>query len=166
MYKLITKNLESPYYSSWHGATLLRSATYAVLPSGKEIFLLNKVTGVVEPERMNNSTIVRNIKKDEEECIELARQLEKNGGKWLDRYASDPDQPNEVRGKNPAEFVRWVKSKGYTFDQEMTEIICCEDGTAVFHGNLNEFSCAFNFIIVDEGLMRELMNESRVEIVA
>ncbi len=161
-YTMIEKNPLPPEFSAWYGTDVVRTPTYAVLPSGKEVFLLNKLNDIVEDARKKKE-ITCDVKHDEETCTDFMRQLEKNEGKWFDRYRTWFWQPKEVRGMSPIEFIHWTEEKKYTFDKEMTEVYFKEDGTARFHGNLNEFSCAFSFDIIDSDIINDVIRKTKMK---
>lgn len=156
MYEIIEKTEESFIkYSGWYNATITRVPVYCKLPDGKEAFLLNRLTGAIETDRQKDFYIVNDIKGDKEEVKDFVRQLKKNNGKWFDRYGKWTWHPEATNGLGPLKFIDWVKSKGYTFDEKMTDLTIESCGTK-FMGNLNEYSCAFCYDILDESIVEEI----------
>lgn len=96
------------------------------------------------------------IDAEKKELEYLVEQLKKNNGKWFDRY-SRTYQPFEGKGLSPLEFIKWIKDKGYTFDKSMVKLEKEDERTACFHGNLNEYSCAFRYEIFDAGIINEII---------
>jgi len=155
MYKIIEKAPCAPDYSGWYGATIIRTPVYCLLPNGKEVFLLGKISDVMETHKKNDHYIVRDIEEQSKEIENFVEQLKAHDGKWFDRNHTWFWQSKEVHGLSPLEFIDWVKSKGYAFN-DMTEIILNEDGQGRFHGNLDKYSCAFCYDIADGELIQKL----------
>lgn len=155
MYPIITKK-NTADASGWYGATIIRTPTYVVLPSGKEVFLLNAVTDVVETNKKNDPYIQQDIREDQKKIEDYALQLEKHDGKWFDRFSRWPYQSKEICGLGPLNFIQWVDDKGYGFREEFTNLMIFSDGTARFHGNLEKYSCAFEYDIIDKALIESL----------
>ena len=155
MYKIIEKAPCVPDFSEWYGATIIRTPVYCLLPNGKEVFLLNKISDVMETHKKKDHYIVRDIEEQSREIENFIEQLKAHDGKWFDRNHTWFWQPEEVRGLSPMKFIDWVKSKGFAFN-DMTEVILNEDGQGRFHGNLDKYSCAFCYDIADGELLQEL----------
>lgn len=150
MLKIFEKQPAAPSFSGWYGATIIRTPVYCVLPSGKEVFILNKISNVVEHNKKNDPYIVMDIEKETANIEDYVKQLEDHDYKWFDRYRT-----KEVHGLGPLEFIDWVKSNGYEFDKDMTEIDIFT-GQSIFHGNLDRLSCAFRYDIIDTELLQAL----------
>lgn len=156
MYEIIEKTEESFIkYSGWYNATITRVPVYCKLPDRKEAFLMNRLTGVIESSKQKDHYIVRDIEEDKEEIKVFVDQLKENGGKWFDRYCKGRWHPEKTKKLGPLEFIDWVKSKGYTFDEKMTDLTIESCGTK-FMGNLNEYSCAFCYDIHDKSIVEEI----------
>lgn len=150
-YEIIEKTEESFFdYSGWYDATVTRVPVYCKLPDGREVFLLNRLTGAIESNKQKDYYIVRDIEEHKEEIKAFVAQLKENGGKWFDRYHHE-----ETKRLGPLEFIDWVESKGYTFEQEMTSLEI-ESNRTMFGGNLNEYSCAFRYDILDDAIVKEI----------
>lgn len=155
-YEIIEKTEESSFgFSGWYDATVTRVPVYCKLPDGREVFLLNRLTGAIESSRQQDYYIVRDIEEHKEEIKAFVDQLKENGGKWFDRYCRWIWHHKETKKLGPLEFIDWVKSKGYTFDKQMTDLII-EDSRTSFGGNLNEYSCAFRYDILDDAIVKEI----------
>lgn len=155
-YEVIEKTEESfSNFSGWYNATTIRVPVFCKLTEGREVFLMNRLVGVVETEKQNDSYLVRDIEGEKNEISAFVAQLKENGGKWYDRYINWPWHNEETKNLSPLEFIDWVESKGYTFDETMT---CIEkdSGRIVFSGNLNELSCAFRYEIIDSSIADEI----------
>ena len=156
MYKIIEKAPCAPDYSEWYGATIIRTPVYCLLPNGKEVFLLNKISDVMETHKKNDPYIVGDIEKQSGEIKNFVEQLKAHDGKWFDRNHTGFWLPVEVRGLSPMEFIDWVKSKGYTFNDKTTNVIIFKDGHGRFHGNLDKYSCDFCYDIADNEMLQKL----------
>lgn len=155
-YEIIEKTGESfSEYSGWYNATVTRVPVYCKLPDGMEVFLLNRLTGAIESSKQKDHYIVRDIEEHKEEIKAFVDQLKENGGKWFDRYCRWIYHPKETKNLGPLEFIDWLKSKGYTFDKNMTYLVH-ESGRTMFGGNLNEYSCAFRYDILDKAIVNEI----------
>lgn len=155
-YEIIEKPEESfSDFSGWYDATITRVPVYCKLTDGREVFLLNRLTGAIEPNKQKDSYIVRDIEEQKEEIKALVSQLKDNGSKWFDRYCMWAYHPEGTRGLSPLEFIDWVESKGYTFDKKMTSLEI-EPYRTMFGGNLNEYSCAFRYDILDEAIVEKI----------
>lgn len=55
----------------------------------------------------------------------------------------------------PLNWIAKVREKGWTFCDAGIEI--GKDGRAFFYGNIEEYSAAFRFLILDEGLLKQVM---------
>lgn len=155
-YEIIEKTEESFFdFSGWYNATVTRVPVYCKLPDGREVFLLNRLTGAIETDKQKDHYIVGDIEEHKEKIEAFVAQLKENGGKWFDRYCKWGYHPEETKKLGPLEFIDWVESKGYTFDKKMTDLII-EDSRTSFWGNLNEYSCAFSYDILDEAIVKEI----------
>lgn len=155
-YEIIEKTEESfSDFSGWYDATVTRVPVYCKLPNGREVFLLNRLTGAIKSSKQQNSYIVGDIEEHKREIEAFVNQLKENGGKWFDRYCRWIWHPKETVKLGPLEFIDWVESEGYTFDKKMTDLII-EDSRTSFGGNLNEYSCAFRYDIFDETIVEEI----------
>ena len=156
MYEIIEKTEESFIkYSGWYNATITRVPVYCKLPDGKEAFLMNRLTGAIESSKQKDHYIVRDIEEDKEEIKVFVDQLKENGGKWFDRYCKGRWHPEKTKKLGPLEFIDWVESKGYTFNKKMTSLER-EPNRTMFSGNLNEYSCAFRYDILDDAIVKEI----------
>lgn len=156
MYEIIEKTEESFIkYSGWYNATITRVPVYCKLPDGKEAFLMNRLTGAIESSKQKDHYIVRDIEEDKEEIKVFVDQLKENGGKWFDRYCKGRWHPEKTKKLGPLEFIDWVESKGYTFNKKMTSLEI-EPNRTMFGGNLNEYSCAFRYDILDDAIVKEI----------
>lgn len=70
--------------------------------------------------------------------------LEENGWSHLDCY--------ECGFTNPIDWINHVRDKGWTFDHQ-SKIQVGKDGRAFFGGNINEYSAAFRYLILDKNLL-------------
>lgn len=155
-YEIIEKTEESfSDFSGWYNATVTRVPVYCKLPDGREVFLLNRLTGAIESSKQKDSYIVRDIEENKKEIEAFVAQLKENGGKWFDRYCKWMYHPEETMKLGPLEFIDWVESKGYTFDKKMTDLII-EEGRTSFGGNLNEYSCAFRYDVLDDAIVKKI----------
>ncbi len=155
-YEIIEKTEESfADFSGWYGATITRVPVYCKLPDGREVFLINRLTGAIESSKQQDPYIVGDIEECKKKIEAFVDQLKENGGKWFDRYCRWTWHPKETMKLGPLEFIDWVESKGYTFDKEMTDLRI-EDSRTLFGGNLNECSCAFRYDILDEAIVKEI----------
>lgn len=155
-YEIIEKTEESfSEFSAWYNATVTRVPVYCKLPDGREVFLLNRLTGAIESSKQKDTYIDIDIEEHKKEIEAFVDQLKENGGKWFDRYCEWIWHPEETKKLRPLEFIDWVESKGYTFDKKMTDLMI-EDSRTSFGGNLNEYSCAFRYDILDEAIVEEI----------
>lgn len=155
-YEIIEKTEESSHdFCAWYNATVTRVPVYCKLPDGREVFLLNRLTGAIESNKQKDHYIVRDIEEHKKEIEAFVDQLKENGGKWFDRYCRWIWHPEETKKLGPLEFIDWVESKGYTFDKKMTYLEI-EPNRTVFGGNLNEYSCAFRYDIFDDAIVNEI----------
>lgn len=155
-YEIIEKTEESfSDFSGWYDATVTRCPVYCKLPDGREVFLLNRLTGAVESNKQKDHYILRGIEEHKKEIEAFIDQLKENGGKWFDRYCRWIWHPEETKKLGPLEFIDWVKSEGYTFNKKMTSLEI-EPYRTMFGGNLNEYSCAFRYDILDEAIVEEI----------
>lgn len=76
-------------------------------------------------------------------------QLRKNNFRYLCLHA---------RSKDIYEFIDFIKKNGYTIDQMWKDVIFhYEDlGMYEFHGNLVEYSAAFQYQIYDKAMVEEI----------
>jgi hypothetical protein len=155
-YEIIEKTEESfSDFSAWYNATVTRVPVYCKLPDGREVFLLDRLTGAIESSKQKDPYIVGDIEEHKKEIEAFVDQLKENGGKWFDRYCKWIWHPEETKKLGPLEFIDWVESKGYTFSKEMTTLEI-EPYRTMFGGNLNEYSCAFCYDILDEAIVEEI----------
>lgn len=155
-YEIIEKTEESSFgFSERYNATVTRVPVYCKLPDGREVFLLNRLTGAIESSRQKDPYLVRDIEEHKKEIEAFVAQLKENGGKWFDRYCRWTWHPKETMKLGPLEFIDWVESRGYTFEKNITDLII-EDGRTSFGGNLNEYSCAFRYDIFDDAIVEEI----------
>ena len=155
-YEIIEKTEESSFgFSGWYGATVTRVPVYCKLPDGREVFLLNRLAGAIESSKQKDHYIVGDIEEDKEEIEAFVNQLKENGGRWFDRYCKWIWHPEETKKRGPLEFIDWVESNRYTFDKKMTSLEI-EPNRTMFGGNLNEYSCAFRYDILDDAIVKEI----------
>lgn len=93
----------------------------------------------------------------EREAHARLEALQQNNWTHLDCYC---------RGyADPIKFIEHVREEGWTFDLSMTGIEFLDDGRMFFHGNVNEYSCAFRYLVLDKALIRKIITlvpEARV----
>lgn len=153
MYEIIEKESFSRF-SAWYCATIIRVPVFCMLPDGREVFVLNRLTDAVEDSKKNDSYVVGDIEEDKKKVDDFISQLKAHDGKWFDRYSRWLWQPKEIAGKSPLKFIDWVGEKGFTFQRELSQLILTKGNEATFHGNLNEYSCAFCYEIFDADMIK------------
>lgn len=62
---------------------------------------------------------------------------------------------NERGHPNPLGWIAHVREMGWNFLDSMIEI--GKDGRAFFHGNIVQYSAAFNYLILDYDLLKNVM---------
>jgi hypothetical protein len=147
-----TKEEPKKMFSSWHSCVVDTCAVFFRTADGMRHYVCSVMTGseLETPyTKADLASAERNL-----ECYR--RQLEKNGGTWLDRNATWPYQPDFVRGISPEEFVAFLRGKGWTF-HPCTRIARYDD-LVTFAGNLNEYACAFDFLIYDPALGEKVIS--------
>lgn len=84
----------------------------------------------------------------EAEAKKRLEQLEANDWKHLDCY---------LRGHpDPLEWIAHVREQGWTFETFSTVDIS-SNGRAFFSGNVNEYSAAFRYLVIDAGLVEQII---------
>lgn len=58
---------------------------------------------------------------------------------------------------DPIKFIEHVREEGWTFDLSMTGIEFLNDGRMFFHGNVNEYSNAYRYLVLDKPLIRKII---------
>lgn len=75
-------------------------------------------------------------------------QLEQNEWSHLDCFRrGHPD---------PLKFIAFVREKDWTFDLRMCQIQFVEDGRFFFSGNIEQYSMAFRYLVLDPELIQEI----------
>lgn len=89
-----------------------------------------------------------NYKNRVNEIKRIKEMLLNNNGDYLKEYG---------KFDNPFDFVDWVKENNYTFEIHGELFRNCEQFTD-FHGNLKEYSLAFNYRIYNQDIVNQLEN--------
>lgn len=156
MNTIFEKAPKAPNFNPIYNADVIFIPVFYRLPDGREILLLNRLAEAVDDEKKNDPQIVLRIEEDKRKVQDFATQLEAHDHKWYDRFSCDDWQPKEVKGMSPTEFIAWVESKGLRFNYR-TDIWFYKNGEILFQGDLEGYSCAFCFNILDKGLIQELL---------
>ena len=133
-------------FSSWHSCIVDTCAVFFKTADGVRRYVCSVMTG----SEIETSHTKADLDAAKHNLESYRRQLESNGGAWLDRNATWPYQPDFVRGMSPEQFIAFLREKGWTF-HPCTRIARYDD-LVTFSGNLNEYACAFDFLIYDTAL--------------
>lgn len=124
-------------YDNFHNGNRTLTPVYFE-KDGKQNFVCNLVT-----KHEKRQYEVENSRREIEDYF---RQLNTNDGRYFAFYSID---------KDVFSFLDWVKDKGYHFEHFAGFYIAPDFDE--FHGNLKEYSAAFNYRIYDKELTQELM---------
>ena len=136
----IIKGQQRTSYSAYAGCDVTRTETY-FLYDGKKRLIINGVT------ECKNKYIVEK----EHECLQgYIEQLCYNDGRFYNENWRKPISIEDI--------LLWKEEHHYTFTEGTSFNIHEEpDGRVMFHGNFNEYSHGFFFVIYDRNYAESLM---------
>ncbi len=152
----------SSYFSSWYGCNVTRIHVWLRTKDGKEHLLFGRLAASEKPSIHVDYDIQEGLRKKDY----LERQLTANGGAWANLYGTWTYATGETKENDPAGFIRTVRERGFHFTN--TSLSIEEDGSATFHGNLEEYSSAFRYAIFSEemiGTLTESLSPDEVTII-
>ena len=136
----IIKGSQRASYSAYYGCDVTHTEIYFMY-EGKKRLIINGIT-----ESKN-----KYVKEEQQERLQgYVRQLQDNDGKFYNEHWRNPISIEDL--------LRWKDENHYTFTEGTSFNIHEEpDGRVMFHGNFNEYSRGFFFVIYDKDYAESLM---------
>ena len=136
----IIKGQQRTSYSAYDGCDVTRTEIYFMYEGNKRL-ILNSVTACKK----------KYVLEEEQERLQgYIRQIQDNGGRFYNEHWHKPETIEEL--------LRWKEENSYTFNESTSFNIHEEpDGRVMFHGNFNEYSHGFFFVIYDRNYAESLM---------
>lgn len=142
-------------YCSWHNKLCVYDNIIMDTPGRMGLHITSALTGIAG-ESLENHPLVRiDAERDRETVRVLKEQLVSNGGKWCDMHMTWPYHLKEAKGMGPVEWIRLVRKKGWTFTSSTALSANGSEGADLI-GNINEYSAAFFYRILDKNTLEEV----------
>ena len=90
------------------------------------------------------------MQEESERLESLVSQLQSRDGKYYDTNWRNPHTVEELIAYKEENHLTFTEHSGFSVHEE-------PDGRVMFHGNFNEYSRSFFFVIYDKKLARSLM---------
>jgi len=142
---IVTRNYEE--YAGWHNKVV--TYTEYGFKKGYDIFWFNRRTNNIDNQSYHYSDVVGI-------CI----SLKNSDFKFACSFCGQGMLGSPNKFFNPLDLMDYIIKNNFTFDKAMTSLLKIKEGHYAFSGNLNEYSCAFNFHIFDEDLLGQIMKKS------
>lgn len=156
MDEITFKTKKSVDFNPWHNKLCVYDIITMDTPKEKGLYVVGALAGIMCEDAKDYPGIKNDIDQSQKEAEAIKGQLVANGGKWADMYTAWPYHLKESKGMSPADWIRYVRDKGWTFTS-FTGLSANGSLGADFLGNINEYSAPFFFRIFDRETVEEIM---------